>query len=117
MAQNSFQNFPKTYILKGDYQHYNLMLQSILACLSDKQLSSFACPGKSWLTFTYLVGRQIALSIAHLESDNEKFLNQQQNLLVLDEWTAPGRGGGYSVIWAIQVCAAPKGMVINRVSI
>ena len=25
----------------------------------------------------------------------------------------PGRGGGYSLIWAIKVCVAPKGMVFQ----
>ena len=29
----------------------------------------------------------------------------------------PGGGGGYSHIWAIQVCAAVKGMVFKQVTL
>lgn len=39
--------------------------------------------GKSYLTFFYFVGRQLAWAFTHVASDNDKLLAQEENLLVL----------------------------------
>ena len=60
------------------------MLLSV--CPSDKQLSSFACPGQ---VFCFdLLGRQLALALAHWATENKRLFFQQQNLVILDIRTA-----------------------------
>jgi len=38
--------------------------------------------------FFFLVGRRLAWAFAHWPSENEKLLAQQENLVILDDWTA-----------------------------
>ena len=55
----------------------------IPACLWDKYLSIFACPGQVLVcSFNDLVGRWLSRSLAH-----EKLLAQKENLLVVDDGT------------------------------
>ena len=55
----------------------------------------------------------VMLRVQHNQLENKYYSNQLNS----DRIQIPGGGGGYSHIWAIQVCAAQQGMLFAHLTL